>query len=407
MNLKCESEDPYERYRFFKSATSTMELQAMSSLWPKFSKRLFLTVDKWFRRPTFGDFLAIFLTTLVGLLSLALALFLISSMAIAMPLTAGDRLHIIVASGEEFSGRYQVDVQGRIQMPYTTPIMVAGLEPDAAAAAISDRLVSSGLFRLNFVRTSVSVVYWAPVQVSVSGAVFYPGAVRINLPIPRDRAPERQEEIPGGALPERRLSDALRAAGGVTPWADVSNVMVRRNGISVLHNLWGILRGENSLDPSLQSGDEVIVPTMPLPQAALARPSAITPPGVKIFMSNLITPAQSNNQATVSGGTISLPYGTRLSQAVIAGNCVGGIGSTAANRAAVLIRTDRILGTTSTLDAQVEDLIRVPIAENNPVLLEGDAVACYDSKVTNVRDVFRSLSDLLSPLSIILKGVRL
>ncbi len=372
-----------------------------------FHKRLLRPFSRCFRKPSFGDFLAIGLTTLACILSLLLAMFFLSSLAIAMPLTAGDRLNVIVASGEEFSGRYQVDVQGRIQMPYTSPILVAGLEPDAAAAAISDRLVSSGLFRLNFVRTSVSVLAWAPIHVSVSGAVFYPGALRVNLPLPRDRTPERQDEIPGGALPERRLSDALRAAGGVTPWADVSNIVVRRNGISQLHNLWGMVRGEHSLDPSLQAGDEVIVPTMPLPQATLARPSAITPPGVKVFMSNLITPALSNNQATVSGGTISLPYGTRLSQAVVAGNCVGGIESTAANRSAVLVRTDRVLGTTSTLDAHVEDLIRFPIAENNPVLLEGDAIACYDSKVTNVRDVFRSLSDLLSPLSIILKGVRL
>jgi polysaccharide biosynthesis/export protein len=373
----------------------------------RFYVRMLSAIADRFRKPSWGDLCAIGLTTLACIASVLTALYLLSSLAVAMPLTAGDRLNITVASGEEFSGRYQVDAQGRIQMPYMAPILVAGLEPDAAAAAISDRLVLSGLFRMNFARTSVSVLSWAPIHVTVSGAVFYPGALRINLPLPRDRTPERQDEIPGGALPERRLSDALRAAGGVTPWADISNIVVRRNGISHLYNLWGMVRGEYSLDPTLQAGDEVIVATMAMPQASLARPSAITPPGVKVFMSNLITPAQSNNQATVSGGTISLPYGTRLSQAVIAGNCVGGIESTAANRSAVLIRTDRVLGTTSTLDAHVEDLIRVPIAENNPVLLEGDAIACYDSKVTNVRDVFRSLSDLLSPLSIILKGVRL
>jgi polysaccharide biosynthesis/export protein len=359
-----------------------------------------------FYRPVLGDILAICITAGVSLLCLILALFFISNLAIAAPLSPGDRLAVLVSSGEDFSGKFQVDMQGYIQMPYTGPIHVAGMEPEQAANAISDRLVKTALFRADFVRTAVSVIAWAPLTIPVSGAVFYPGTHRINMPIPRDRAPEKQDELPGAALPERRLSDALRTAGGVTPWADVAHVMVRRVGLTQLYNLWGVVRGEPALDPILQAGDEVIVPTLALPQPALARPTSITPPGVKVFVSNLIQPSLSNAQASVNGGSLSFAYGTRLSQGAVAADCVGGVGATNASRAVVLVRTDRQSGLVSTHDIPVERLIRASFEDENPMLMEGDALACYDSKVTNVREVFRSFSDILSPLSIIFKGVR-
>ena len=377
------------------------------NLRPTFSSRLLRLLSARFRRPRLGDLIAISVTLSTGLLFLILAAYFLSTLAIAMPLSAGDRVSIVVASGEDFTGRYQLDVQGHLHLPHVGRVDLSGLEPEAAAAAISDRLVQANVFKSSFVRTSLSVIFWAPLHVMVSGAVFYPGAHRINLPPSRDRAPEKQEELPGAALPERRLSDALRTAGGVTPWADVAHVVVKRKGVSHLYDLWGVVRGEANFDPALQAGDEILVPSQILPQAALARPTAITPPGVKVFISNLIQPAQSNAQATAANGSISMLYGSRFSQAVVAGNCVGGIFPTSSERAAVLVRTDRQSGATSTIDMPIERLIRSPLDETNPILLEGDAVACYDSKVTGVRDVFRALSDLLSPISILLRGVRL
>jgi polysaccharide export outer membrane protein len=177
-------------------------------------------------------------------------------------------------------------------------------------------------------------------------------------------------------------------------------VAVRRAGQTRLYDLWGLIRGEPSDDPTLQSGDEILVPVLPDSQPGLARPSSITPPGVKVFISNLIQPAQSNAQATANGGSLSLAYGSRFSQAVVAANCVGGIVATSAHRSAVLVRTDRMSGTTRTWDNPVEDLIRDTDEQRNPVLLEGDALACYDSTMTSVRDVFKALADVLSPFAI-------
>jgi polysaccharide export outer membrane protein len=367
-------------------------------------RRLRLAMARRFRRPGWSDLAWLALLTGVALLFSAAALWLMSSTAQAQPLSAGDRLQVLIDAGEEFSGRYQLDVQGRIQLPYAGTVTLAGLEMDDAAQAISDRLVNAGLFRRPYVRTSVMVTFWAPLDVRVSGAVFRPGAVRVNQP-ERNSAPDHKEDLPGASLPERRLSDALRAAGGVTPWADVAHVAVRRLGQVKLYDLWGLVLGVSSEDPPLQNGDEVLVPLLSEAQPGLTRASAITPPGIKIYVSNLIQPAASNSQATASGGQMSLAYGARFSQAVVAANCVGGIVPTSANRTAVLVRTDRASGRTLTWDAPVELIIRNPGATPNPLLQEGDAVACYDADVTGLRDVFRLLSEILNPFTL-LKSLR-
>jgi hypothetical protein len=48
----------------------------------------------------------------------------------------------------------------------------------------------------------------------------------------------------------------------------------------------------------------------------------------------------------------------------------------------------------------VEQLLSEGHDDINPLLQEGDAVACYDSQVTGWREVFRVLTEILTPLSI-------
>jgi hypothetical protein len=38
--------------------------------------------------------------------------------------------------------------------------------------------------------------------------------------------------------------------------------------------------------------------------------------------------------------------------------------------------------------------------EFNPYLLGGDALACYDSVATNIRDIVRTVADVLVPLAL-------
>ena len=353
-------------------------------------------LQRLFRRPIGGDLAVIAKLWLIAAAMLAIGLFFVASAAIAMPLSAGDRIRLLVHEGAEFSGKFQIGVEGEVALPYVGPVRLAGLEPREAQRALDEALETAGIIRAGVGRTALQVLEWAPIDVAVAGAVYLPGSTKLNMPPSRDRAPDRPEELPGARLPERFLSDALRGAGGVRPDAQVSAIQVVRGGRSQTFDLSGLFSGKRWDDVALVAGDTVIVPFAREEDAAIARPSRITPPGVRVFVSNLTTPALHNNASTVDNGALSFAYGSRMSQAVVAANCAGGA-VTNSSRKALLVRTDRVSGGTRTWESRVEELIRDPRREANPVLQESDGLVCYDSTTTNVREIFRTLGDILLP----------
>ena len=352
------------------------------------------------RTPTRRDLLVVLRLWLIALLVIVAALALAVPSALALPLSEGDRINVLVDEGSEFSGKYQVGLEGDLVLPYVGAVRIAGAEPAKAAQILAESLVAGRYFRAGAARVSVQVLEWGPVEVTVSGAVNMPGRVRINTPPPRDRAPERTEEAPGARLPERHLSDALRAAGGIRPDADIRRVQLARGGATREFDLLGYFDGTQVEDTPLVSGDVIIVPLTGVEDPRLARPSRLTPPGVRVFVSNLTQPAADNNASTVNMGGLSFAYGSRFSQAVVAANCAGGIRATSAGRKAVLVRTDRLTGEIRKWEGEIEQLLTPQSAEANPILLEGDAVVCYDSTVTNIRDVFRTIFDIVLPIGI-------
>jgi hypothetical protein len=144
----------------------------------------------------------------------------------------------------------------------------------------------------------------------------------------------------------------------------------------------------------LAEGDHVVVPSRHCFQQALARPTPVTPPGVKIFVSNLIVPANNNAGAAIGADATSLAYGTRFLQALVGANCVGGTQITNADRWAVLISTNPATGESEVIERRIEALVRRRDRDAyNPVIMPGDAIACYDSNVQNVRDVLASIGN--------------
>lgn len=359
-------------------------------------------LSRLFRKPTQGDFLTIVL--MLGIMlaigaAAVVVMVMTASAAQAAPLTAGDRVQVVLENGEGFSGKYQVDLQGQIALPYAGSVSVAGLDTHHAALAVTHQLEARGLFRVGAARTTLQVLWWAPLNVRVSGEVFNPGTHAINMPASRDRAIERAEEIPGAYAPNRNLSDALKVAGGITTWADLGQIVLKRRGQTSVHDVRHLLSGMPGVDPALQEGDEVVVLRMARPDAGQARPSAITPPGIKVFAGNMVQ-SQNNAPAANALGALPMAYGSRFSQAVVAVNCAGGIGWSNASRMATLVRTQRLDGTTQRWNVPVEQLLTEGHEAINPLLQEGDAVACYDSDVTGWREVFRVLTEILTPLSI-------
>ena len=324
-----------------------------------------------------------------------------------LPLSPGDILEVSIPDDEYFVGFYRVNQDGNIEIPYVGSIPVVGKEPLFVQSELAHVLIKQGFFLPGKLPLSIEIIQWGGINVTVSGETFQPGRILINEDnqSEKDNQLTSTERIKGDYPVGRYLTNAIRIAGGVLPTADITQVKLIRDEQETIVDLSGVFTGEPVEDIALVHGDRIIVPKSKEFHPELVRPSQITPPGIKIFASNLTVPASSNASSAVSNVQegITLPYGSRFSHAVVASNCTGGTKSVNAGRNAILVRADSLTGETSLLETDIEDLLRnAENNEENPLLMPKDAVACYDSSFSNTRDVFRTIADILSPLSPIL-----
>ena len=303
-------------------------------------------------------------------------------------LTRNDLVDVRVGDDETFNGDYVISRDGTLKLPFLSPIRAQGRSTAQIEADIAQQLLAKD-FYTDPPRVSVRAADFASVTVGVSGAVFEPRAVEIGG-VSGDRLDTRRQEALGASTEARNLSAALRAAGGVRPDADISAIQVRRGGQVYRLDMRGVFEGQNAVDIMLLTGDEVIVPSRQCFQDDLMRPSPISPPGVSLYLSNLTQPA-TNNAASAIGQTVrEVPYGTRYMQAVIDANCVGGPRSTSADRSAVLFTRNPVTGVSAVIERDIEDLLRRADRDDyDPYLLPGDALACYDSTVTDIAEIAR------------------
>ena len=323
----------------------------------------------------------------------------------ALPLSPGDRLEVSIPKETYFSRVYEVNEEGNLEIPYLGVMSVAGLEPARVEDKLAYALVHKGFFPPNTLQMTIQVIEWSPITVQVAGELFQPGAMQINLPYyPEESAVSPDANQVTGEFPYRRyLTDALEAAGGVLPTANVKEIRLIRDGKEQIFDLSGALTGEPLNNIPLIAGDRIIVPAAEHFQPELVRPSAITRPGIKVFVSNLTVPSTSNATSSINNMEegITFPYGARFSQAVIATNCAGGTKPTNADRKAILVRVNRLTGETTHMERDVEDLLRDSHDnDDNPLLMPKDGVACYDSNVTSIRDVFNTIGDIINPFNL-------
>lgn len=319
----------------------------------------------------------------------------------APPLSPGDRIRVQIHDGEDFNGLYEVDIDGTLNLPHLEPFLVAGLQVGEAEALVRQTLLQAGYYLPTQLRLNVDVQQWAPVQVTVSGAVFAPGVVTVNARNAEDRA-QKSIQATGDFPPERLLPAALRAAGGVRPDADLANVLLIREGKARRVTLAGIFDGGVVQNLPLMAGDTVLVPETGRFDERLVRPTVVTTPGIRVYLSNLTEPATGNAESAIGKHATSLPYGARLLNGLIAANCVGGTGATNSRRYAVLVSRNTSTNAPVVIERSIDDLVREPDRHDlNPLLIPEDGIACFDSGVTNLRDIARTVGTLLLPFSIL------
>lgn len=300
-------------------------------------------------------------------------------------LSIGDLVEVVIEDDETLSGTYVIGEDGDIRVPFVQAISAAGRSPTAVEDALAQGLLNEELYTIE-PRVSVILKDYAPATVFVAGAVFEPRQVIVGGADAQTRDPARQQAL-GAATNGRRLSTALRNAGGIRPDADLSRVTVTRSGTRSVIDMREAIRGGAFDDPVLISGDRIEVPSRQCFQDDLVVPSSITPPGVKVFLSNLSETALANNPAATPDAR-EMRYGTRFLQAVVGLNCVGGSKLTNANRRAVLFSRNPITGESVVIDRSVEELLRMAERDEfNPYILPEDSVACYDSATISFRNL--------------------
>lgn len=318
----------------------------------------------------------------------------------------GDRMKLAVAGDTDtLTGGYVVAANGRLTIPIVGEIVAAGRLVSAVETEVRGRLLAAALVREVAGGVKLTQVEAAGVQVSVEGAVFEPGLVRAGERAAEARATTVNHPAAGDFNSGRSLSSALRAAGGIRPDAAAQSVYLLRGDRYAVIDVTPAFTGGVPADPQLAAGDRIIVPTAGCFQADYVRPSSVTAPGVRVYLSNLSRPATSNSASGINKDSTSFPYGTRMLQGLVAANCVGGSAMNA-GRKAVLISRNPLTGRSIVISRSVEGLVRGADRDDlNPMLMPGDAMACYDSDAMTFADALSLAGNLLGP-AVLANGLR-
>lgn len=310
----------------------------------------------------------------------------------------GDRLKLTVSGDTDvLTGTYMVGANGRLVIEGIADIQVAGQPRARVEQQLRRALVDGGLVRDIAGNVKLAQIETAGVQVSVEGAVFEPGLIRAGERSPEVRSTTVGNPASGDFNSGRSLSTALRAAGGVRPDAAAQAVYLVRGDQYVVIDVTPAFSGGVPADPQLAAGDRIFVPTAGCFNADYVRPSSVTAPGVRVYLSNLSRPAASNAASAIGKDSTSFPYGTRMLQGLVSANCVGG-SALNAGRKAVLISRNPLNGKSVVISRSVEGLVRgADRDELNPFLMPGDAIACYDSGAMTFVDAVGVLGNLLGP----------
>ncbi|MBR9726822.1 polysaccharide biosynthesis/export family protein [Shewanella intestini] len=317
-----------------------------------------------------------------------------------LALSVGDKIDIHILNGDDFSRAVEVDADGNIYLPYLPAIKASNLTLEQLNQRIKHTLIELNMMHEHAIRISIVPISWAAINIISSGAIFEPGQHMINKKKPVENIDDGSN-YSGDQASDRSITTAIKSSGGIRPDADITRVTVTRNDYVYQLDLTSIFTGRELQQFTLMSGDRVHVPTTHTFNDDLVRPSQITPPGIRVFMSNLTQPASSNSQSAVDREATRFPYGTRLLNGAIAANCVGGAQSTNASRYVILVTKNPLSSKIDVVERAIDDLIRQAWKPNmNPVLLPGDGIACYDSRVTNAREIVRSITEVVIPSSL-------
>ncbi len=171
----------------------------------------------------------------------------------AYTLGSGDRVRVEVFQLPQYSGEFDVLVDGSINLPVVGGVSIEGMTLEQASTAITAQY--SQIIRRPII--TISLLSRRSIQIGVAGEVNRPGSYTI--------APD------AAGFPT--ITRIIEEAGGVRMSADISQVQVRRQGGTIEQvvtvNLRDLLSsGSLNADIPLRDGDTVFIPTAENPNIA-------------------------------------------------------------------------------------------------------------------------------------------
>lgn len=230
-----------------------------------------------------------------------------------------------------------------------------------------------------------------PLNVAVVGEVYRPGPYVISGGPGRVGQAGESGSVGGGGGSPPSVTQAIQAAGGVKPLANLRKIQVRRitragQTQTINLDMWKLVQeGDTNQDLILQSGDTVLVPTataMDAAEAPTLASSSVSPSTITI---NVVGEVK-------NPGSVQVRPDTPLNQGLLA---AGGFINERAKKSKVdLVRLNPD-GTVAkrTLPVNFSQGIN---EENNPLLRNGDVIVVGRNGLTTVSDSLRSV---LSPVT--------
>ncbi len=299
-------------------------------------------------------------------------------------LGAGDQVQIDIFDAPEYSGangRYQVLVDGTLNLPLVGSISVQGL-----SLAQVGNLLSEQYFRF-YKRpfTTVTLLAPRPLTINLAGEVTKPG----SYPIALTQQGQGNSQFP-------TLTAALQLAGGITQSADVRQVQIRRvqrgrADQTITVDLWKFLQsGDRQQDLTLRDGDTIVVPTATTiniaeaPQIAASSFAALPQPINIAVVGEVYRPGSYTVNSTTRTGAAGVPGITdqfnnpqesasfpTVTKAI---QIAGGIKPLADIRRIQIRRTTRT-GAEQTIEVDLLKLIQEGDAQQDTILQAGDTIS--------------------------------
>ena len=293
----------------------------------------------------------------------------------------GDGVAIEVFNVPEYSGTYQVSVEGTLNLPIVGSIDVQGLTIPEANNLIQKRYTPI----LQRPIVTVSLAQRRAIRVAVAGEVNRPGSYNMGGE--------------GGQFPP--ITEAIRQAGGITRSADAREVKLRREvdgQEQVLNvNLWELVdEGDIVQDVTLRDGDSIFIPTAEQNVARETRQlsrSTIAPVTESIEVA-VVGEVSRPGPHTVGGGDSGAP--PTVTQAI---QTAGGITNLSDIRN-IEVRRETRTGKQEVLSANLWELLQQGDVKQDIILQPGDTVVVPEAEEIEPEEAEALASASFSPETI-------